>query len=787
MSNPFQCPNCQFILGSNYTPGRVVRCPNCRESSTVPGGGGSNTPTQNKRHSNPDIDHTPKKRPAPVAAPADDDSSSGNVLGWAIVILLMIVATGTGVAYLLLPQGLYADPSASAAAEQKQLAQDAPKRPRVAGLDRLIEETLPIREMQEQDDTWQPVPEREPLRVKEPVAKTEVAKKAESETKTASEEEQPTKKPKAPHVFKLTRRHNFDEEQLRKQLELVPEVTLGADTGVVWNMAKAMQDRGIPYPGPGGLNLTRRPDLAGLPIAIGQDTQLGVEPAKNLQDLSRLLRIKIEQAIPSGQSRVDVDRLRSILKTDGRGEWLKAAAVPVLMQMLQAESKEVRGLLVELLGEINGKEASRGLAYRAMTDLCPEVREQACRQLNKRPREEFRDLLLAGLNYPWHSLADHAAECISAIGMEEAVPKLVEMLEQPDVSMPVKLPVGKGSKMMIREMVRMNHMANCIFCHEPSASRGDLVRAAVPLPGEDPPPPATTPQYYERGTHFVRADVTYLRQDFSVVQPVKNNGKWPSHQRYDYVVRMRPMTTKEQEKWEQIRQEKKTEEDHRKRISFVLRELTGKDLGRTARDWQPVLPKSMREPESPGKIERVVTTGKDDWKKFLPARENLGRVTTDPERLKERLTKTPTEKQGPIIEAMRVGRQPEYTFALGETIPGLKGEMRDKAQAALVERLLTMSGAELLKQLQSDLPAIRAAAAMACAEQGDKRKISSLIPLIGDKDNDVVVAAREALRKLTGQAFGPKVGPSGKIEEETKAKAAQEWETWWKKQTQQEI
>ena len=53
-------------------------------------------------------------------------------------------------------------------------------------------------------------------------------------------------------------------------------------------------------------------------------------------------------------------------------------------------------------------------------------------------------------------------------------------------------------------------------------------------------------QYYEStGGSFVRADVTYLRQDFSVPQPVPRPGQWPANQRYDYMVRKRFLTGEE--------------------------------------------------------------------------------------------------------------------------------------------------------------------------------------------------------------------------------------------------
>ena len=55
-------------------------------------------------------------------------------------------------------------------------------------------------------------------------------------------------------------------------------------------------------------------------------------------------------------------------------------------------------------------------------------------------------------------------------------------------------------------------------------------------------------EYYSSGEGtFIRADVTYLRQDFSVPQPVPRPGHWPANQRYDYLVRLRFLSAKELE------------------------------------------------------------------------------------------------------------------------------------------------------------------------------------------------------------------------------------------------
>src|SRR5262249_5566483 len=100
---------------------------------------------------------------------------------------------------------------------------------------------------------------------------------------------------------------------------------------------------------------------------------------------------------------------------------------------------------------------------------------------------------------------------------------------------------SKHQTYMVREMVRVNHFSNCLLCHAPSTNVADLVRGAVPDPSQPLPPP--TGRYYESDKGmFVRADVTYLKQDFSVPQPVDKPGKWPVMQRFDYLVRTRPAT-----------------------------------------------------------------------------------------------------------------------------------------------------------------------------------------------------------------------------------------------------
>jgi len=82
---------------------------------------------------------------------------------------------------------------------------------------------------------------------------------------------------------------------------------------------------------------------------------------------------------------------------------------------------------------------------------------------------------------------------------------------------------------------------------------------------------------------FVHADETYLRQDFSVPQPVTNPSPWPAFQRFDYLVRTRALTF-EEEIFGKVNEPMAGR--HRQAILFALRELTGTDAGRTATAWR---------------------------------------------------------------------------------------------------------------------------------------------------------------------------------------------------------
>jgi hypothetical protein len=329
---------------------------------------------------------------------------------------------------------------------------------------------------------------------------------------------------------------------------------------------------------------------------MGFDCHLGKEAAENLQVLSRKLRVYVSESVPKEgiDTRPDAVVLRTKLLSgadDARGDWKQAEAIPTLVQVLQAEDKPIRLLLVDLLSGLKGRAASAALAQRALFDLSDNVREAAVRALIDRPRDEYRDVLLKGLRYPWAPVADHAAEALVTLKDGESLDRLVDLLDRPDP----EAPYVKGTKArqtVVREMVRVNHLKNCVLCHAPSVNQQEMVRGLVPDPKKSVPPTFTPEYYTAKGGLFVRADITYLQQDFAVPQPVAKSGVWPANQRYDYLVRTRPATTQE------IKAAKPSGSyAQRESVLFALRELTGKDAGTTAAEWRTVVAKALTQVE----------------------------------------------------------------------------------------------------------------------------------------------------------------------------------------------
>jgi hypothetical protein len=263
-------------------------------------------------------------------------------------------------------------------------------------------------------------------------------------------------------------------------------------------------------------------------------------------------------------------------------EWQEGVAVSILVQTLQAQETPSRRSLVRVLSRLKSPAASVALAQRAIFDLSEEVREEAVLALAGRPRSQYQQVLLAGLRYPWPPVADHAAEALAALQDTGAFSQLVSLLDQPNPAAPR---AGEKDQWVVPELVRTNHLRNCLLCHAPSFAAEDRVRAPVPKQGEKLPPPE---RYYSTITGpAVRADRTYLKQDFSVLQAVEDHGAWPELQRFDYLIRLRPATAEEVRRARRLTAAKEpTTYPQREAVLFALRELSGKDAGTSAVAWR---------------------------------------------------------------------------------------------------------------------------------------------------------------------------------------------------------
>jgi hypothetical protein len=332
--------------------------------------------------------------------------------------------------------------------------------------------------------------------------------------------------------------------------------------------------------------LARRPDLNGLPFRMGADCRAPAKAIRKMQEISTELRravAKRSRSETSSQSQFqDYQRGQTLVQHVERNkEWHADDGASTVVQILQPETVYARRKAVTWLSDIKGPRAGAALANLAVFDLSGEVREDAVAALRKRPRAEYRDDLLRALRYPWPAAADHAAEALVELRDVSAVPALVSLLERPGPAAPVR----KDGKWVVSELVRVNHLRNCYLCHAPAQSVKDPIPGLVPTPGQELPV-----VYYQssRGP-FVRADVTYLRQDFSLMQRVEKPDKWPAWQRFDFLVRTRELTAQEVAALDKGSPHRRMIYPQREAVLFALRELTGEDAGAGSADWQRLL------------------------------------------------------------------------------------------------------------------------------------------------------------------------------------------------------
>ena len=188
-----------------------------------------------------------------------------------------------------------------------------------------------------------------------------------------------------------------------------------------------------------------------------------------------------------------------------------------------AEDVPLRLILVDMMADIPGKAAGVRLAQRAVYDLSPEVRTAAIDALRQRPAGQARRTLVDALRLPVARGGRPRRRRARGARRPRRRPTLGGPPGQARPGRPVATKTGSS----VHELVRVNHVQNCLLCHVPAVGRD---------PVTDVDPFTHRPsQTYDPGYHgptipgggngvwankvLIRADVQFLRQDFSVTFP----------------------------------------------------------------------------------------------------------------------------------------------------------------------------------------------------------------------------------------------------------------------------
>jgi hypothetical protein len=404
---------------------------------------------------------------------------------------------------------------------------------------------------------------------------------------------------RAPEHDQMPPSLDLSPEHLIRQLRQVPEVALDPDREKAKNekdaeahlrklLARIQKQTDKDADGFVKHLEKSRPDLAGLPLRKGKDRQLRGEQAKGLAMTSLLGRCALAASLKRARHDSDAaaQEFWSGLAEAAQDERTRLdfgqeMTLRGLEQLLQIESAATRLPLVRKLRAVPGKAASVQLARCALFDLDRQVRAEALAALKGRPEAEYAEVLLEGFRYPWAPVAARAVEAISSLGLKDGAARLIDLLNEPDPGEPFLQTMGDRPVVVRRELVRVNHHHNCLLCHAPAgttekANKEAELESLILVPAAPIPVPCrklpTVADYLTARDHFifVRADITYLRQDFSVLQTVDNPGKWPARQRFDYLVRTRPLTAKERAEWEEQKKHPRPPSFHRQAVLDAL-------------------------------------------------------------------------------------------------------------------------------------------------------------------------------------------------------------------------
>lgn len=346
-------------------------------------------------------------------------------------------------------------------------------------------------------------------------------------------------------------------------------------------------------------NMERRPELRGMPFVMGAACRQA--PAK---------AVSFQSSVSAVRDGMEVDSSRFAAR-DASGDphgpfWQTYLAqtahqgidtehgVAALTQILAPEPISMRKSLLERLRQSPRPEATRAIARSAIFDGDGDIRAAAVKALKDRPKAEYDDILMQGLRYPLATVAKRSAQAMLALNRTDLLPKVAAVLDEAAPGDPAVQKVEGKPAHVVHELVRINHHRNCLLCHPPSQTGETFeVPGVIPIPGMAFPssPKEAYGSAQSLGEPMVRADTTYLRQDFSVLMPVTGAAPWPEMQRFDFMVRQRVVEGKELAALQANMKARGADflsENHKAALK-VLRDLSGQDAAPNAAAWQRVL------------------------------------------------------------------------------------------------------------------------------------------------------------------------------------------------------
>ena len=345
-------------------------------------------------------------------------------------------------------------------------------------------------------------------------------------------------------------------------------------------------------------NMKRRPELQGMPFVMGAACRKDRVRAVSFQTSVSAVRDGLEQdsRFASRDTKDDPHGpfWNSYLASTAQQGIDTDHGIAALTQILAPERKTVRVSLLERLKQSKHPGATRAIARSAIFDSDGDIRAAAVGALKDRPKAEYDEVLMQGLRYPLAAVAKRSAQVLLALERTDLLPKLAAMLDEAAPGDPVAQKVDGKPAHVVHELVRINHHRNCLLCHPPSQTGETFeVPGVIPIPGMAFPtsPKDAYGSAQSLGEPMVRADTTYLRQDFSVLMPVTGTAPWPEMQRFDFLIRTRVVEGKELAALQaniQARAAEFLSENHKAALK-VLRDLSGQDAAPNAAAWQRVL------------------------------------------------------------------------------------------------------------------------------------------------------------------------------------------------------